>query len=369
MKTNLQAREDGTYHGSSFVSDESPPSANRYTGLRFQITQVYTLWFDDVATWESPQYNEAYPFKRERRLQDIMNVPLKTGSATLEVICQQTSRQGVHITDYNSAAGDGGGENEGEFGVHSLISAANEEYVHKRCMPHFSWRTFAAGEKEMTPHTKLGEALNRYLRRGVTWQRLRSYAVMQPAAGGIGLFSDGSVEFNNFFKTAPPRLIDERPEATYDWVHWLIIRQTDNYLARLVAHDLTMRTLQGTDNRHGLQTLQSRRDNIMRNIDVVLMHKSLHLFHKIKKQHFVAIDQSFDDLMKGAITNVTSTRLTDDVLHALHLTRDEVVALGIDHDDETSHPWIEVAVLLVSGVELSDLDLILPDAMEYHKKG
>ena len=37
----FQAREKGTFAGFGFATDESPPNAPRFRGLRFQITVLY----------------------------------------------------------------------------------------------------------------------------------------------------------------------------------------------------------------------------------------------------------------------------------------------------------------------------------------
>ncbi len=45
--TSQEARANGTFCGFSFASDESPPSENRFAGLRFQVTYVYITLFED----------------------------------------------------------------------------------------------------------------------------------------------------------------------------------------------------------------------------------------------------------------------------------------------------------------------------------
>ena len=180
----------------------------------------------------------------ECRLCDICNVPGKTGSDTMKVINQQTTRMGVYMYDYVSGVGDGGGENEGAYGVHSLIEATSPEHAARRCMPHFAWRTFDAGQQVMVPHFKKSRSLNSYLHQGVTWRRLRSIAVLPIASGGLSLFLDASAECEAVFAKAPPRLIDMRPEATYDYIFWLIPRV--HVLAKVIDHDLNQRSLEGT---------------------------------------------------------------------------------------------------------------------------
>ena len=360
---SIQARDDGTYYGSGFVSDESPPNANRYTGLRFQITQVYNVWFHDKSTWDSDAFATEYPIQsRERRLMDIVNVPGKTGADTLKAINSQTERVGVYNADYVSGTGDGGGENEGAFGVHALLEESNPDYAARRCLPHFSWRTFTAGTKAMNPHFKKGVALNTYLRQQITWSRLQAIAVQPKSSGGLGLFTATSAECRRVFGHAPPKLIDERPEATLDYNLWLVERQ--DVLTPLVAHDLASRSLEGTWGKDGLETLESLRDNICRRIDIVLMKKSLFLFYWTKGINYISEQYAFADLVTRTVDQLLSTRLTDDVLEVLGLTREELVGIGVV-DDTTTH-WIEVAVSLCVN-DMSGIHAWLPMAMEYHR--
>ena len=95
-------------------------------------------------------------------------------------------------------------------------------------MPHFSWRTFNAGVKEMQ-HQKDTNSLCAYLRRGVTWTRLSAIATQPVALGGLGLYRENSPEHRAIFNAAPPQLIDGRPEATTDWMEWLLASKLRYY--------------------------------------------------------------------------------------------------------------------------------------------
>ena len=316
-----------------------------------------------MAQWESERYNTKHPFQRSKRLLDIMNVPLKTGSATLKVIEQQAERVGVYRPDFASGCGDGGGENEGTCGIHSLLTASNPTYLKRRCIPHFAWCTFKAGLNDMEPHGSHTVALNSYLRQGVTWSRLASIAVQPIAAGGLGLFTEGSRDFKAIFRSQPPRLIDERPEATVLWYEWLIPKQ--NVLAKLIACDLRSRNLQGTDGARGLKTLQTTRDCLCRSIDLVLMKKSMFLFYYVKKKLYIAENTSFDALVKRAVDQLTSTRVTDDVAATLEFSVDELAAIGL-HNETECH-WVEVIVCTHPGMSRAECDQWLPDMMNYHQ--
>ena len=131
--TVQQARADGQFHGFGFTTDESPPSATRFMGLRFQITNMYWLTFADPDTWSASRYSDAYPCQRERHLTDIVNCPGKTGLATLEVLEKQFSTKGCSRFDAQNGVGDGGGENEGMVdGIHKSIEDSNPTYVRRR---------------------------------------------------------------------------------------------------------------------------------------------------------------------------------------------------------------------------------------------
>ena len=112
-----------SFHGSSFATDESPPSSNRDPGLKAQNTMSYALFFAPQEEWESGAYDDAYPFIRDDRLLDITNVANETGQSTLHAILQQHERIGIFKDDLKAGCGDGGGEDEGSSDVNQLMDA------------------------------------------------------------------------------------------------------------------------------------------------------------------------------------------------------------------------------------------------------
>jgi hypothetical protein len=364
MKQRInRGREDGRYHGSGFASDESPPNCNKYVGLRFQVTWLYNLWFAQPSTWDTPCYDDAYPFQREKVLCDIVNAPGKTGTDTLKIIEGQVARKGVYRDDLVAGVGDGGGENEGLVGVHGLLTAANPSYAKHRCMPHFSWRTFWAGTALMMPHLPKSNKMNSYLHRGTTWTRLASIAVQPPASRGLGMFAENSKEYKEFFSKAPPKLIDGRPEAHYEFIVWLLKRQ--GRLKLMVECDLATRTLDSDEGIVALETLTDRTDCIYRFIDAVLMHKAMFLFYWTKGKQYLAAHTMFGELIERALDVMTSTRLTDDVLEVLQLTRADVIAAGLV-DDAQMH-WVEVVMVTIP-LPSAEVDARLPEAVKYHQR-
>ena len=217
----------------------------------------------------------------EEHLCDICHSPLKSGSEVLKVIEQQMNTKGCFKEECLCGVGDGGGENEGVSGIHSILEHVNGGYIRRRCFGHIPWRVCDAGAAAMgKPHTELA-SISTYLRDGITWPRLQTLATRPIAAGGLGIMTEGTVQFKLIFNTQPPRLIDGRPEVTYYFLRWLIPKQ--DVLVKLVKHDLATRGLKMKQAAATLLTLQSRMQTVLRSIDVVMYHKGLFLFHYIKK--------------------------------------------------------------------------------------
>ena len=201
-------------HAFSFATDESPPEKPRYCGLRFQITYVYVLHYVPDSDWEQATYDVAYPFSRERIMCDIMHAPGKTGEDTLKVLEKQWASLGLGRHDFVCGVGDGGGENEGSQGVHSLMEASVCAYVRRRCLGHLPWRVADAGLDAMDDRRKRLKDLSTFLRDGTTWSRLQAIAVAPVGAGGLALVKPCSVGFQRLFATSPPRSSKSAPSVS-----------------------------------------------------------------------------------------------------------------------------------------------------------
>ena len=354
----------GTARGTSFfggaiVSDESPPSGNRYTGLRFQITWLYVPMFEATDSWDDPRFGDKYPMTVKKIMCDVMHVDQKTGQATYNIILRQLARLGLTEYDVIAGVGDGGGENEGVQGVHALFESVDPSYVRRRCAPHFAWRAFEAGAKSMGEPYKRTIALNTYLRDGVTWSRLASIAVQDEADNGLGLFQEYSREFTAIFRSAPPKLIDERPQATLDFYKWLIAREP--VLKKVIVHDMRLRNLTSSESAAALETITSKLDWALRRIDTVLMQKAMYLFVFIKKHEYTASSKlSFETLIDDAVNLVTSTKCTDEVLDVL-----QIAGVAIDIRDMN---WVELAIRQMPDLNEDDIQLLLPDVLEHHAR-
>ena len=93
-------------------------------------------------------------------------------------------RPGLSFADINSGTGDGGGENEGEGGLHQHFETDNPSYVRRRCLPHIGWTVAKAGLKIVD--CKVHGNICAYLTEGVTWFNLKSIACAPILEGGLG---------------------------------------------------------------------------------------------------------------------------------------------------------------------------------------
>ena len=87
----FEMRSHGQFHGVAMATDESPPSAVRFKGLRFQVTMIYVPRFPPLDAWEGvwtpPVFTEAL-------LADVCHCPGKTGAEVLAVLDKQLRRLG-----------------------------------------------------------------------------------------------------------------------------------------------------------------------------------------------------------------------------------------------------------------------------------
>ena len=82
----FQAREQGTFAGFGFATNESPPEAPRFRGLRFQITVLYLGTFAPLSTWET---SDDPPLRRESMLGDICHCHGKKGDDVARIVEKQ----------------------------------------------------------------------------------------------------------------------------------------------------------------------------------------------------------------------------------------------------------------------------------------
>ncbi|CAK0811554.1 unnamed protein product, partial [Prorocentrum cordatum] len=143
-----QLRASGQFYGAGFTTDESPPEAPRFRGLRFQITHIYFCTFPPAEEWAQAKYDAKHPIQVTKRLLDIMHCPKKDGQSVLNVLEKQWETVGMNRYDFFSGSGDGGGENEGAGGIHATMEDVSHSYVRRRCLGHWGWRNAGAAMSE-----------------------------------------------------------------------------------------------------------------------------------------------------------------------------------------------------------------------------
>ena len=350
-----RAIEGGRCFGFSFTSDESPPNCRRYAGLRFQITWLYWLEFERECEWEKEEYLNTRPFKRYKTMCDIMNSTTKTGVGVLQTMATQWLSKGCAAAEVNSGTGDGGGENEGFHGVHSLLTASDATYVARRCIPHYNWTGLKAGEDEMGKHMKDIKALCTYIFDGTTLLILQAIATKPIAEGGLNLMRYGSQQYKDMFEPLPPKMQDMRPELTMLFLKWL--NKRERTLCLLVERDLAIRDLKMEQAAIGLATLQDRFAQLLRVVDTVLLHRGLYMFFHTKDKEFIAEHTTLDALLETQLELLRDTRVATDVYEVLGIDM-AVVA----HEST----WMEFGLRQTKGMSDAEFELYFTRIQEYH---
>ena len=246
-----------------------------------------------------------------------MNVPVKTGACTFEIIERQLGRVGLTSLDLVSGTGDGGGENEGTCGIHALIEICTPSYVRRRCFAHLPWRVANAGLQEI-PHQAATEAICTYLRDGVTWTRLHAIATQMRNFGVRAM--------EEFFRTSPPALIEDRPECVVVFLAWLLPRH--ERLAELAQIDMQQRDLKFAAAATALASLQNRSHVLRRHVDAVMLHKTLYLWYANQKTPWLVEQGLFQDIIKKASQVIMNKGIDEHVLQLFKITAVEAAHLA-----------------------------------------
>ena len=348
----LSLRESGGFAGVAVVTDESPPSQPRFRGLRFQISVFYWGTYLDLAKWNSC---EDPPIIRSTCLADIMHCPGKKGVDVSRVIEKQLARLGLNCFDVTAGTGDGGGENEGQSGVHAYFENLNPGYVRRRCIPHIAWRTCDLAIRSSGLDYR---ALAAYFVEGITWSRLRELATREPADGGLGLFRDGSRRCKDMFGQSPCAIIDSRPETDLNLLKFL--EGKEHLLHRLATKDLEQRSL-NAETKAAIMNLGDITKRIHRRILQEILVRCMFLLYYSGHHPTVAAATTWDELMEKAVTIILNLEITDKVLERFNLTEDNLRDM-----DERPKTWVDLAVLQVLGEEALVAER-LPEALAFHR--
>lgn len=359
-----KARGNGTFLGFNFASDESPPSERRFCGLRFQVTHVYIVYTKPKTDWDNEEFLRKCPIVVDRFLCDLMHCPGKTGADVFTIVQKQFNAKGLYAHECCSGVGDGGGENEGSSGVHSVMETANPSYVRRRCFGHFPWRVADQGITAMGETMAATQSLCVYLRDGITWSRLKGIATQTPEMGGLALMQEGTPEYNRFFTKAPPNIMEDRPETASEFLKWLVPRE--KILARLVTHDVDQRSLRLQQARTAVETLNNRDHMLKRMVCQVLVAKGLFMYFYCKKNPHIAFKTTFSDLLSKASTVVTNLTVDEDFFHSAPFTREDVLAKGITANDLLSMTWVELLLRMRDDIDEGERQANMEELLKFH---
>jgi hypothetical protein len=350
-------RELGHFAGVAIASDESPPRQPRFQGLRFQITVMYVGSFLPPDAWET---SAQPPILRRSLLADIMHCAGKKGSDLWALLERQLARVGLNTSDVVSGTGDGGGENEGEDGCHAGFEQQSSGYVRRRCLPHISWRVAAQAIEASTTDDLQYKPLCTYLGEGVTWSRLRAIAVLPRAAGGLGLFRDGSRELRRVFGQSPSGIIDLRPESDIAFLLWL--RGKEHHLHRLATEDLRQRAAKSAASVEAIRCLADIKKRVFRSVLCEILERCVFLSRWNSRHPRLVESTSWDALLELARDTILDLEISPKVRMRFGWTEESIDAL-----DPPLASWVELAVLDVVG----DRDLVeqyLVHALDFHKR-
>ena len=350
----FKAREQGTFAGFGFATDESPPDAPRFRGLRFQITVLYLGTFAPLSTWET---SEDPPLRRESMLGDICHCPGKKGDDVARIVEKQCGRWDLNCYDAVAGTGDGGGENEGSSGVHVFFERFNTGYVRKRCLPHISWRTSDMAIKASDLDY---QNLAAYFVEGITWTRLRAIATQDPRDHGLGLFATSSKACKDVFSKSPAAIVKNRPETD---LHFLqLLKGKEDILHRLASKDLEQRTSLGPETKRAVLNLGDIELRIFRTIMSEILHRCLFLYFWSCDHPNVAAECAWDELFDRAKHQIFDLAVTPEVLQRFERKPEDMHSMPTP-----PKTWVELSVLYVVGEQTLVAER-LQRALDFHRR-
>jgi hypothetical protein len=266
--------------------------------------------------------------------------PGKDGATLVRLIEKQLLRLGCSLWDVVSISGDGGGENEGgEKGIHALQLAEVPGYVARRCLGHIAWRVADAVIAEIANYD-LVHALCGYLREGKTWSRLQALATTPELEGGLGLWRELSQEHRDMFHTAPPSIVDNRPETDRNFLAFL--RGKEHILHRLCQRDLADPGRKLKEGSHAAAAiLGDVLGRARRSVAAEVIHRALFLHAWVNKHGRIAGNATLEQLSDRAKGVLLDLSLDDRTLQRLGCSRDAMAAKGWEPEN-----WVDLVALM-----------------------
>ena len=271
------------------------------------------------------------------------------------ILEKQLGRLGLNCYDVCSGTGDGGGENEGQHGVHAYFENLSPGYVRRRCLSHIAWRTCDVAIRVSSLSYK---TLVSYLTDGITWFRLRQLAITPRGLGGLGLFGDGTRACKAMFGEAPHGIVENRPETDLMFLQFL--ENKEPVLEKLASKDLESRDL-NAETKAAVLNLSNIKDRVNRRILQEILQRCMYLHYWSGKHTLVASSDSWEGLLQRSVSLILSLDISDQVLERFRLTEDDLAAML-----ERPKTWVDLAVLQVVG----DQGLVaerLEEALVFHR--
>ena len=228
-------------------------------------------------------------------------------------------------------------------------------YVRRRCLPHLSWTVCKQGLLEID--CGVHEGICAYLGRGATWFNLKCLATHSREDGGLGLFSEGSAEYQRVFGTMPGTTLEDRPESVMRFL--VFLRGRERTLAALAAKDVQARDL-GDGAQAAAAALADPQGCAQRSLMGELLHRGLHLarYGNITKR--LASDQPLGDLLASAADRLLSLEPGQEVMGRLGVTAEELAA-------QRPRTWVEAAVRKEFPAE-AECQAKLPAFLDFHRR-
>jgi hypothetical protein len=176
------------------------------------------------------------------------------------------------------------------------------------------------------------KALAAYLCEGVTWSRLREIATLDPAAGGLRLFSDSSQQCKDLFGKSLSTICASRPDT--DLAFLKVLEGKEHLLHKLAVKDLEQRSL-SADTRSAILNLGDLKSCVCKRILQEILERCMFLLYYNQKHPTVASSTSWDDLLQKAVSEILDLDITPKVLDRFSSNEE---ALGRWRQDQ-GHGW------------------------------
>ena len=184
--------------------------------------------------------------------------------------------------------------------------------------------------------------------------RIHALATQDESRGGMALLSNFSREYRQFANPAPPSILENRPETNFLFLQWLIPRQS--LLSQLIPRDVEQRGLKGRAANNAALTIQNSWHNLLRHVDLVMLHKALFLFHHAQTHPLILTCKAYSELLEKASTIILSLEADHYTLECWGLRRTDLSQQDVDAG------WLKI----IATQNVESVDVVWSDLLQYH---